>query len=313
MQHPKKEILITGGAGYLGAYLVQELLGRTDCRIKVYSRDELKHFDLKLRLGARAREVSYVIGDVRDTERLQEATKGVDVIIHAAAMKQVGTCEENPAECYKTNVQGTENVLQAAAKNGVEKVIFISTDKAVEPVSVYGNSKQAGERLVLKANQTGIKGSVVRFGNLIGSPGSIVDKIRKLGTGEPITLYHEDLTRFVDSLPGAFRLVTEQIYHDFGGAIMLPRLRSVFVRHLVRQVSPMARITYGGERGFEKIHEKLANQNELGRMVQKEAYYLVTEEPMTEDEALDTYGALPVRLQGYSSADVLMPQGEVVF
>ena len=299
--HSDKKILITGGAGYLGSFVVRELLRQEGMHIVVFSRDELKHFNLKLQLGNLVNRVDFVIGDVRDEDRLAEACKGVDVVIHAAAMKQVGTCEDNPTECYKTNVLGTENVIHAARRTGVGQLIFISTDKAVEPVSVYGNSKQAGERLVLKSNGSELRASVIRFGNLIGSPGSIVDKLSKLNSGETITLYSEELTRFVDSLDNACNLIHAQMARDFGGTIMIPKLRSVKVVDLVSACAPLIQVRFGGERGFEKIHEKLATKNELGRMSQTEDFYLITGEVLDTDNALDIFGALPVRLDAYDS------------
>jgi UDP-N-acetylglucosamine 4,6-dehydratase/5-epimerase len=299
--HSRKKVLITGGAGYLGSFLVGELLKQEDTHVVVFSRDELKHFNLKMQLGDLSQRVDFVIGDVRDEDRLAEACNGVELVIHAAAMKQVGTCEDNPTECYKTNVLGTENVIHAARRSGVRQLIFVSTDKAVEPVSVYGNSKQAGERLVLKSNSPEFQASVIRFGNLIGSPGSIVDKLSKLNAGETITLYSQELTRFVDSLDNARQLIYAQMSRDFGGVIMIPKLRSVKVADLVSVCAPLIQVKFGGERGFEKIHEKLATKNELSRMCETEDFYLITQEALGQDGALDKFGALPVRLLAYDS------------
>lgn len=288
----------------MGAHLVERLL-HDDLvdRLVVYSRDELKHFDLSLRLGELARHVDFVIGDVRDAERIGEACAGIDVVIHAAAMKQVPACEVNPTECYKTNVAGTENVIRAAKEAGVSRMVFVSTDKAVEPVSVYGNSKQAGERLVLKANSDFLATSVVRFGNLIGSPGSIVDLLKKQ-TIQEITIYSPELTRFYDSLDNAWGLVKAQLHGHFGGAILLPKLRAIRVPDLVSWTNPAVKIKFGGERGFEKIHEKLATENELHRMVETASFYIITQEALSLDEGLDTYGGGVARLDSYSSAGV---------
>ncbi len=299
-----KRILITGGAGYLGSYVTKQLVAH-GANVIVYSRDELKHFDLNLQLQASAQLVKFVIGDVRDRERLISASKQVDIVIHAAALKQVGVCEKNPEECFKTNVAGTENVIAACKQNDVSKLLFISTDKAVEPVSVYGNSKQAGEKLVLNANDKELQSTVLRFGNLIGSPGSIVDKVNKIGALSELTIYSEELTRFQDSVETAYDLICKQLAGNFGGVIMLPILSSIRVHELIRENFPNVLISFGGQCDFEKTHEKLATAAELQRSVVNKDYILILPESLDTDQSLDQYGCLPTELTSYSSADVL--------
>ncbi len=299
-------VLITGGAGYLGGYYVKNLL-QTDQvdRLVVYSRDELKHFDLKLELGDLARRVEFVIGDVRDLGRLNEVMNGIDLVIHSAALKQVDVCEENPSECLKTNVDGTRNVLESAKTSGVSQFIFISTDKAVEPVSVYGNSKQAGEKLVLKANSESIKTNVLRLGNLIGSPGSIADKIRKRAIKE-ITLYDALATRFVGNLEGAWELLEETMLLKNGGNMILPRLKSIEVKDLIYSLDPTIKIREGDPRTFEKSHEKLANGSEMERAVQTQKMLIIPPQNLSEDEALDQFRGVKVSVKTYSSEECLV-------
>ncbi len=309
----KKTILITGGAGYLGSSLVKNLASAGN-HVIVYSRDELKHFNLKLELSNELLgHVSFVIGDVRDRERLSGAMTGVEAVIHAAAMKQVGVCEENPGECFKTNINGAEHVIAACQANNVKKLIFVSTDKAVDPISVYGNSKQAGERLVLKANSEKLQASVVRFGNLIGSPGSILDKLKKQERGRSITLYNDQLTRFVDTIEQTNELIFRQLSEDFGGTIMLPKLKAVSVQALVAHYFPEVLITFGEEKSFEKTHEKLASASELTRMIDCEGYYLITQTSLDQNQALDQFGGLPLNLESYCSQDLLVEADKVLF
>ena len=197
-----KTVLITGGAGSLGKAIVYKLLSDHHHvgKIIVFSRDELKHQHMKWEFSDQADKIEYIIGDVRDLERVTQACKGVDVIIHAAALKQISACEQNPEECYKTNVVGTQNVIKAAKYNEVEKLLFISTDKAVNPSSIYGNSKQACERLITKADGPHLTCATVRLGNLLGSAGSVIPFFMKIRhTGElPIT--DQEMTRFGGTL-----------------------------------------------------------------------------------------------------------------
>lgn len=300
----KPNVLITGGAGYLGSFLTEQLIRSGQAsRVVVYSRDELKHFDLRIKLGHLAEKVDFVIGDVRDAERLKEAFEDIDIVIHTAALKQVPACEQNPSECYKTNVSGTEKVIQAAKESGVKKLIFVSTDKAVEPVSVYGNSKQAGEKLVLNANSKGISCSVLRFGNLIGSPGSIIDKLKKQQIKE-FVLYHPDFTRFFDSVENAWALVVQQMNGDFGGTIMMPKLQAIRISDLIMVMDPTVKIIAGGDRSFEKVHEKLATKSEMQRAVENNCCYIITPKSLSLNEALDQYKAAPARTDSYSSDQV---------
>ncbi|MEP4533567.1 MAG: polysaccharide biosynthesis protein [Cyclobacteriaceae bacterium] len=301
----KANILITGGAGYLGAYLTGQLLdsGLLGDRLVIYSRDELKQFDLKIQINEDPR-VKFMIGDVRDQERLREAMAGIDVVIHTAAMKHVGVCEENPSECVQTNINGTENVIRAAKLCGVSKLLFISTDKAVEPASVYGDSKHVGERLCLKANTHEMQAVVLRLGNLIGSSGSIVDKLRKSQKHNVFKLSDPQATRFFDSLENAWYLVGEALNKDLGGCVMISRLRALRIKELVNVIAPALAITEGGLGQAEKRHEQLVARSEMERLLENEQYYLLPPEKLDVDEALERFRSLPANLVSYSSSDV---------
>lgn len=297
----------------MGAYLTEQLLGSEFLadRLVVYSRDELKHFDLKIRIKEDPR-VKFMIGDVRDQERLSEAMSGIDVVIHAAAMKHVGICEENPSECVKTNINGTENVIRAAKSKGVAKLIFISTDKAVEPASVYGDSKHVGERLCLKANGDEMQTVVLRLGNLIGSSGSIVDKLRKCPEHGVFKLSDPLATRFFDSLQNAWDLVGEALSKDFDGCVMISRLRALRVKELVNAIAPALAITEGGLGQAEKRHEQLVAKSEMERLLENERYYLLPPEKFNVDEALERFRSLPTNLVSYASSDVALMKPEEI-
>lgn len=301
----KHNILITGGTGYLGSYLVEKLLTDNSVADKliIYSRDELKHFNLKLRIGNDPR-VKFVIGDVRDQDRLAESMNEVDIVIHTAAMKHVDICEENPSECVKTNINGTENVIKAAQASDVKKLIFISTDKAVEPVSIYGDSKQMSERLVLNANAEKLESTVLRLGNLIGSPGSIVDKLGKISRSQTFKVHDENMTRFHDTLENAGLLIENAIQKDFGGCILIPKLKSVSVLDIAHCLSENVVIEKGAYRNFEKVHEKLVADNESYKLLENEQCLILPKEQLTENEGLERYRSLPASMKEYSSDKV---------
>ncbi len=271
-------------------------------RLIIYSRDELKHF--RQRSKVEDPTASWVIGDVRDYDRLAECFQGVEVVIHAAAMKHLDACEQNPEECLKTNVIGTENVIKVAKAAGVKQLILISTDKAVEPVSAYGNSKQTAEKLVLRANSAELSTSVIRLGNLLGSSGSLVEYIRQLAYGATFTLYHPELTRFADQNEHAYFLLLEALSSDFGGCVLIPKLRGFKICELVEMLRPDLKIEAQNGRPFEKLHEDLVSANEMERVLEKANYYVIPKERLTLDEALDRFGGIPSKIKRYSSEDI---------
>lgn len=255
-----KSILITGGTGSFGKQYVRTLLAKHQARrIVVYSRDELKQFEMQQEFDAPC--MRYFIGDVRDKERLMQAMQGIDIVIHAAALKQVPAAEYNPMECIKTNIHGAENVILAALANNVERVIALSTDKAANPINLYGATKLASDKLFVAANNVAgghrTRFSVVRYGNVVGSRGSVVPFFRKLiAAGEkslPVT--DPRMTRFWITLQGGVDFVLTNFQRMFGGEIFVPKIPSIRVTDLASAMAPDLPQHVIGIRPGEKLHE----------------------------------------------------------
>jgi UDP-N-acetylglucosamine 4,6-dehydratase/5-epimerase len=255
-----KSILITGGTGSFGKKYVETLLSRYNpSRIIVYSRDELKQFEMQQHYNAPC--MRYFIGDVRDQVRLTQAMRDVDYVIHAAALKQVPAAEYNPMECIKTNIHGAENVISAAIHNGVKKVIALSTDKAANPINLYGATKLASDKLFVAANNVvgrgGVSFGVVRYGNVVGSRGSVVPFFQKLvdegARNLPIT--HDKMTRFWISLQEGVDFVLNNFDRMWGGEIFVPKIPSIRVTDLAEAIAPGLEQRIVGIRPGEKLHE----------------------------------------------------------
>ncbi len=255
-----KNILITGGTGSFGQLFVKTIL---ECyqpkRLIIYSRDELKQFEMQQVFNQNC--MRYFIGDVRDLERLKMAMQDVDFVVHAAALKQVPAAEYNPMECIKTNVYGADNVIQAAIANKVPKVIALSTDKAANPINLYGATKLCSDKLFVAANNiTGDSGpifSVVRYGNVVGSRGSVVPFFKKLiregATELPVT--DEKMTRFWITLPEGIEFVMQSFQRMHGGEIFIPKIPSMHITDLVKSLAADLPIKVIGIRPGEKLHE----------------------------------------------------------
>jgi UDP-N-acetylglucosamine 4,6-dehydratase/5-epimerase len=255
-----KSILITGGTGSFGKKYVKTLLTHhKPRRIIVFSRDELKQFEMQQEFDCP--EMRYFIGDVRDPVRLLQAMRDVDYVIHAAALKQVPAAEYNPMECIKTNIHGAENVIAAAIETGVRKVIALSTDKAANPINLYGATKLASDKLFVAANnmvgKNGTSFAVVRYGNVVGSRGSVVPFFEKLiaekATELPIT--HADMTRFWISLQDGVDFVLNNFRRMWGGEIFVPKIPSIRITHLAQAMAPQLPTRIIGIRPGEKLHE----------------------------------------------------------
>ena len=255
-----RSILITGGTGSFGHAAIRTILERWQPkRLIVYSRDELKQFDMQQAFNAPC--MRYFLGDVRDRERLTQAMRGVNIVIHAAAQKQVPAAEYNPMECIKTNIRGAENVIEAALAEGVGRVIALSTDKAAHPINLYGATKLVSDKLFTTAsNWTGSYGtrfSVVRYGNVVGSRGSVAPFFKKLiaegATELPIT--DPRMTRFWITLPQAVTFVLESLGRMQGGEIFVPKIPSVRIADLARALAPHLPQRTVGIRPGEKLHE----------------------------------------------------------
>ncbi|MEJ2374203.1 MAG: UDP-N-acetylglucosamine 4,6-dehydratase (inverting) [Pseudolabrys sp.] len=265
-----KSVLITGGSGSFGQAFVRHVLesSKPD-RLIIFSRDEQKQFDMQHALPVKTYPcLRYFIGDVRDRDRLHMAMRGVDYVIHAAALKHVPAAEYNPFECIQTNVHGAENVVRAALDGGVKKVLALSTDKAANPVNLYGASKLAADKIFVAANHLSGKGgtefSVVRYGNVLGSRGSVAPFFRRLieqGTKSlPVT--DPTMTRFTITLTEGVRFVLSSLAMMKGGEIFVPKIPSLRLSELVEALAPGAKVDCVGVRPGEKLHEVLITEDE---------------------------------------------------
>ncbi|TXH04030.1 MAG: UDP-N-acetylglucosamine 4,6-dehydratase (inverting) [Nevskiaceae bacterium] len=275
-----KTILITGGTGSFGHKYVDILLKRyKPSRLVIYSRDELKQYEMAQRFSHPC--MRYFIGDVRDRDRLRQAMTGVDIVIHAAALKQVPAAEYNPMECIKTNVHGAENVIDAALYNNVEKVIALSTDKAANPINLYGATKLASDKLFVAANNMAGKQrtrfAVVRYGNVVGSRGSVVPFFEKLisqgATYLPIT--HSDMTRFWISLEQGVDFVLKNFSRMQGGEIFVPKIPSIRVCDLARAMAPRLDQRVIGIRPGEKLHEVMCPGDDSHLTLEFDSHYVI--------------------------------------
>jgi UDP-N-acetylglucosamine 4,6-dehydratase len=255
-----KSILITGGTGSFGKHFVRTIITRfKPRRVVVFSRDELKQFEMQQEFdGAQMR---YFIGDVRDGERLTQAMRDIEIVIHAAALKQVPAAEYNPMECIKTNIHGAEAVIHAALANNVDRVIALSTDKAANPINLYGATKLASDKLFVAANNIAgghpTRFSVVRYGNVVGSRGSVIPFFRKLIAegADHLPITHVDMTRFWITLQQGVDFVLASLGRMSGGEIFVPRIPSVRITDLAAALAPQLPTRTVGIRPGEKLHE----------------------------------------------------------
>lgn len=279
-----KSVLITGGTGSFGKKFVEVILRRYPDvkRIAIYSRDELKQFELKQKYPHdKYPQLRFFIGDVRDGERLRRACQGIDVIIHAAAIKQVDTAEYNPEECIKTNVHGAQNVINAALSTGVKHVVALSTDKACAPINLYGATKLTSDKLFTAANNikgdNPVKFSVVRYGNVMGSRGSVIPFfINKRDSGAtelPITDMR--MTRFNISLEAGVDLVLWAIGHHLGGEIFIPKIPSYHIKDVATAIAPNLPQVEVGIRPGEKLHEEMITATDALNTIDLGRYYAI--------------------------------------
>jgi len=273
-----QSILITGGTGSFGKHFCKIMIEQYHPKvIRVYSRDELKQHDMRQQFGEK--NLRYFIGDVRDLDRLRRAMEGVDIVIHAAALKQVPACEYNPFEAVKTNILGAQNVIDAAIDTGVKKVVALSTDKAVNPVNLYGATKLCSDKIFINGNSySGDKGtrfSCVRYGNVIGSRGSVIPLFRNQKKNGEITITDNRMTRFWISLDQAVELVLEGLCHMQGGEIFVPKIPSMKIVDLAQAIAPECKIKTIGIRPGEKLHEALITEEDGRNTVSYNGMYVV--------------------------------------
>jgi len=273
-------ILITGGTGSFGKAFVRTVLDQYDpARLVIFSRDELKQYDMRVALGDDPR-IRYFIGDIRDQDRLRMALRGVDHVVHAAALKQVDTAEYNPMEFVKTNILGSENVIQASIDTGVKKVVALSTDKASSPANLYGATKLTADKLFISSNHYAVDGStrfsVVRYGNVMGSRGSVIPFFRRLAAaGEPLPITDPRMTRFWITLPQAVDFVVSAFDDMTGGELYVPRIPSMRVTDLAEAIAPGTETVEVGIRPGEKLHEEMISAEDARRTVRRPDRYVV--------------------------------------
>jgi UDP-N-acetylglucosamine 4,6-dehydratase len=262
-----KSVLVTGGTGSFGKAFVLRALASRARKVIVFSRDEQKHYDMDRQLSDK--RLRFFVGDIRDRERLNSALRDVDIVVHAAAMKHVPICEYNPIEAVQTNVQGARNLLEAAMQCGVEKVIALSTDKAVSPANLYGATKLCMEKLLIAANayagDRATRFSLVRYGNVMGSAGSVIPLFRAQQKRGQLTITDRRMTRFWIEMPEAVGLVLRGLELMSGGEIFIPKLPTTDIETIAEAVAPGVPRTTVGIRPGEKLHETLISVEEARR------------------------------------------------
>jgi UDP-N-acetylglucosamine 4,6-dehydratase/5-epimerase len=280
-----KSILVTGGTGSFGKKLIETLIAEHDPRrVIVFSRDELKQHEMSLdaRFQPSADRLRYFLGDVRDKDRLRQAFREVDIVVHAAALKQVPACEYNPFEAVKTNVLGAQNIIDVAIESNVERVVALSTDKACNPINLYGATKLCSDKLFVAGNvyagQASTRFSVVRYGNVVGSRGSVVPFF--LGRREtgvlPIT--HMDMTRFWITLEKGVRFVLDSLKMMRGGELFVPKIPSMRIVDLAQAIGPDCELDVIGIRPGEKLHEVLISEDDARHTVELPDRYVINPE-----------------------------------
>lgn len=279
-----KVIMVTGGCGSFGKEFVKSILAFNPKQVRVYSRDEFKQASMKEEMNDP--RIEYLVGDVRDAERLEMAMEGVDICVHAAAMKRIEKCETDPQEAIKTNVNGSVNVANACLKKNVKCAILISTDKAVYPVNLYGATKLTAEKVWVQSNtyrgqSHPTKFCVVRYGNVLGSRGSVVNMFKDQLEKGVIKVTDQRMTRFFITLQEAVDLVLIAIEMGQGGEIFIPRLKAASIYHLATLCAGSVPIEITSQRGGEKLHESLVTKEEKERMISEEYFSVISPEVTT--------------------------------
>ncbi len=278
-----KSVLITGGTGSFGRRFIDTLLRHSSARrLIVFSRDEYKQYEMQQQFAREGGDrLRFFIGDVRDAERLELATREVDAIIHAAALKQVPAAEYNPFECIRTNVSGAENVVRAALRNGVKRVIALSTDKAANPINLYGASKLASDKIFIAANnlagKSDIRFAVVRYGNVVGSRGSVIPLYRRLVAegAEYLPVTDERMTRFWITLQQGVEFVVTSHAMMRGGEIFVPKIPSMRIVDLARCLGPGLPVKIVGIRPGEKLHEVMVTEDDSRQTLALDDRYII--------------------------------------
>ena len=298
-----KSILVTGGTGSFGTKFIEHLRNSFEFRrIIVFSRDELKQFEMKQSIGPDER-LRWFIGDIRDQDRLYRALNNVDVVVHAAALKQVDTAEQNPSEFVKTNVLGSQNLIEASIDANVKRVVALSTDKASSPINLYGATKLTADKLFISASTYAgaqdTKFSVVRYGNVFGSRGSVAPYFSKLKkTGLKLTVTDIEMTRFWLTLQEAISMVTLALTEMNGGELYVPKIPSIRILDLVEAFNMTNNYVVTGIRPGEKLHEEMISLEESRRCWEQDKHYILYNNEIDEKS---TKGRKSVESFSYSS------------
>ncbi len=296
MELDGKVVLVTGGTGSFGKKFVKKILEYDIKKVIVFSRDELKQYEMAQEF--KDPRIRFFIGDVRDKDRLYRAFDGVDIVVHAAAMKQVPACEYNPFEAIKTNIYGAQNVIEAAIDRGVRRVIALSTDKACSPVNLYGATKLASDKLFVAANSyvggKETRFSVVRYGNVAGSRGSVVPFFKKIRHTGKLPITDERMTRFWITLDQGVQFVIDSLRRMRGGEIFVPKIPSMRVLDLAVAIAPECEIEIVGIRPGEKLHEAMISEDDARHTLEFDTYYVIQPEfPWWSKEGLEGGKPLP--------------------
>lgn len=272
MNWQEKTVLITGGTGSFGKKFIEVMLAEYQPKkLIIFSRDELKQHEMRV-TGFNHPSLRYFIGDVRDEARLRRAMNGVDIVVHAAALKQVPACEYNPIEAIMTNIMGAKNVIEAALDRGVDRVLAMSTDKATAPINLYGATKLVAEKLFVQANayrgKEGTRFACVRYGNVVGSRGSVIPLFRKQRESGTITITDERMTRFWITLEQGVKFVISSIEKMYGGEVFIPKIPSMNIMDLAKLMAPECNINMIGIRPGEKLHESMISADEARQAVE---------------------------------------------
>lgn len=276
-----KVVLVTGGTGSFGQRFIRYTLDHYQPKkVIVFSRDELKQYEMALQMpSGPSSPLRYFIGDVRDRDRMYRAFEGVDIVIHAAAIKQVPTAEYNPIEAIKTNILGAANVIDAAIDRGVKRVIALSTDKAANPVNLYGATKLCSDKLFVAANAyTGAhetKFSAVRYGNVVGSRGSVIPLFLRMRQTGVLTVTDKRMTRFWITLEQGVKFVIDSVGRMLGGEVFVPKIPSMSVVDLARAIAPECEICFIGMRAGEKLHEVMVPRDEAFHTIEHDRYFVI--------------------------------------
>ena len=277
-----KTVLITGGTGSFGKECVDFLLRQTQVKkVIVFSRDEQKHVSMRRELFPTDKfpRLRYFVGDVRDPQRLQRALTGVNIVIHAAAMKHVDVAEYNPQECIRTNIGGAENVINAAIDCGVEKVVALSTDKAASPINLYGATKLCSDKLFVAANslagEDGTRFAVVRYGNVWGSNGSVVPFFQKQAATGTLPITDPAMTRFIITLPEGVAFVMKAFEQMVGGEVFVPKIPSTRIMDIAQAVAPQCKTKVIGIRPGEKLHECMIPTDEAKLTIEFDDHFVI--------------------------------------